>query len=218
MVMDTQGLLFWNVDTQFDFVDPHGKLYVRGAEKLKPIWQEITNWAKIKSVRVVNTCDYHDVNSIEISLNHDFIHTFPSHCIAETTGCEFIKETNPENSVIINWNADYDFLFENSIQKKNRNIIIRKDAFDVFSGNPHSEKILSILNPEKIVIYGVTTNVCVDFAVVGLSQRVKKVFVIEEAIKELPHLPLPFDKWKKLGVEMIRLEDLEKLLEIKKGS
>ena len=45
--------LFWNVDTQFDFVSPHGKLYVQGAELLKPNWKRITQFAKEKSIFVV---------------------------------------------------------------------------------------------------------------------------------------------------------------------
>ena len=32
-----EGILFWNVDTQIDFIEPTGKLYVKGAEKLKPV-------------------------------------------------------------------------------------------------------------------------------------------------------------------------------------
>ena len=34
--MELSDLLFWNVDTQIDFVYPRGKLYVQGAEKLRP--------------------------------------------------------------------------------------------------------------------------------------------------------------------------------------
>ena len=46
-----------------------------------------------------------------------------------------------------------------------------------FAGNPHIEKILQILNPEIVFAYGVTTNVCVDKAVTGLSDRGIKVYV-----------------------------------------
>ena len=65
-----------------------------------------------------------------------------------------------------------------------------------------------------MVVYGVTTNVCVNDAIVGLSDKVEKVYVIEDAIKELPNIPLPFDNWKKLGVKMIQLIDLVEMLEI----
>ena len=66
--------------------------------------------------------------------------------------------------------------------------------------------------PKIVVVYGVTTNVCVNDAVVGLSGRVEKVYVIEDAIKELPNIPLPFENWKKLGVKIIQLNEVEKLL------
>ena len=70
-----------------------------------------------------------------------------------------------------------------------------------------------MISPTTVVVYGVTTNVCVNDAVIGLVKRVGKVFVIEDAIKELPNIPLPFDNWIRLGVEMISCYDLEKTLD-----
>jgi nicotinamidase/pyrazinamidase len=94
------------------------------------------------------------------------------------------------------------------VSKKYRNFIIRKDAFDVFKGNRYTEKLLKLLSPKTVVVYGVTTNVCVNDAVVGLAKRVNRVIVVENAIKELPNIPLPFDNWKKLGVEMKQLDEV----------
>jgi len=68
------------------------------------------------------------------------------------------------------------------------------------------------LDPETVVVYGVTTNVCVNDAVVGLVSRGKKVIVVKEAIKALPNLPLPFNQWEKMGVELTSLAELEKYL------
>jgi nicotinamidase/pyrazinamidase len=48
--MNTSDWLFWNVDTQFDFVSPQGKLYVPGAELLKTNWSKLTQLAKSKSI------------------------------------------------------------------------------------------------------------------------------------------------------------------------
>ena len=95
--------------------------------------------------------------------------------------------------------------------EKYRNFIIRKDAFDVFSGNPWTEKIVRMLKPNTVVVYGVTTNVCVDYAVKGLKRKVKNVMVVEDAIKELPKIPLPFDNWKKKGIKLIQLDELLKI-------
>ena len=211
--MNLTDLLFWNVDTQTDFISPDGKLYVQDSELLKPKWEKITQLAKANSIRVVNTADYHYPNSVELSSNPNFINTFPPHCMANTKGAEFITETKPENPIIFNWNKNHknDTELLNAIT--NRNIIIRKDAFDVFKGNQLTESILKLLSPKIVVVYGVTTNVCVNDAIVGLSGKVDKVYVIEDAIKELPNIPLPFDNWKKLGVKIIQLINLVDMLE-----
>ena len=205
-------LLFWNVDTQKDFIEPDGKLYVSGAELLKPVWKKVSALAKEKSIRIVSTADYHFRDSAELSENPDFITTFPPHCMAGTTGAEYIDETKPENPFIFEWDKNYQNLSKILDEKINQDIIIRKDAFDVFKGNPNTENVVKELAPKVVVVYGVTTNVCVNDAVVGLAKRVEKVYVVEDAIKELPNIPLPFDNWKKLGVEMINSSLINQLI------
>lgn len=207
--MDLSDWLFWNVDTQKDFVNPKGKLYVEGAEKLKPNWKQLTRLAKENSIRTVNTADFHYYNSPEIDTNPDYVKTFPEHCIANSTGAEFIRETNPEEPVIFDWNKEYLITPEILDREKYRNFIIRKDAFDVFSGNPWTNRIIQLIKPKTVVVYGVTTNICVDFAVKGLAKKTKNIWVVQDAVKELPGIPLPFDDWKKLGVQMVSLEELE---------
>ena len=211
--MNAADYIFWNVDTQFDFVSPNGKLYVSGAELLKPNWEKLTQLAKNNLITVVNTADWHYPGSAELSTNPDFIKTFPQHCMANSAGAEYIDETKPENPFIIDWETENYISKEVMDSKEHRNFIIRKDAFDVFKGNPYSEQLLKLLSPETIVVYGVTTNVCVNDAVVGLAKRGKNVIVVENAIKELPNIPLPFEKWEKLGVKLMKLDNIEKMLQ-----
>jgi len=210
--MDLTHWLFWNVDTQIDFVYPRGKLYVEDAEDIRPQWKELTRLAKEKEIRVVNTADYHYPNSAELDASPDFVNTFPEHCMAGTRGADFIRETDPEDPVIFDWDKEYLITPELFERERGRNFIIRKDAFDVFKGNQLTDTILKHLDPEIVVVYGVTTNVCVDAAVKGLSKRVKKIYVVEDAIKELPNIPLPFDSWNKKKVELITLGKLKQLL------
>jgi nicotinamidase/pyrazinamidase len=208
--MDKSKILFWNVDTQYDFIEPDGKLYVKGAEEIRPVLRKITDFARLDGIRVVNTCDWHYPNSAELSKNPDFVTSFPEHCMAGTPGAEFIAETLPEFPTVIDWNGDAGIFAEPGSHNKYRNIVIRKDAFDVFAGNPHVDKIVQILNPERVFAYGVTTNVCVDKAVTGLADRGIKVYVFEDAIKELPNIPLPFYKWRNMGIELISFANVRK--------
>lgn len=209
--MNSSDCIFWNVDTQVDFVSPYGKLYVPGAELLKPIWKKITEFANRNSITLVNTADWHYSNSAELSHNPDFIVSFPPHCMANSSGAEYIDETKPENPVIIDWETKNAFDKEIINPQKHQNYIIRKDAFDVFKGNPFTEKIVNLLLPKTVIVYGVTTNVCVNDAVIGLAQRVNNVIVIEDAIKELPNIPLPFENWGKMGVKLLKFSEIEDL-------
>jgi len=210
--MVVSKLIFWNVDTQFDFVSPQGKLYVPGAELLKPNWERLTKLDKTKSIIVVNTADWHHANSAELSDNPDFVNTFPQHCMANTPGAAFIEETNPEDSHVVDWDKDFRLMEVLINKEKIRNYTFRKDAFDVFKGNQYAELVLNVLSPKIVIVYGVTTNVCVNDAVVGLARMGNSVIVVEDAIKELPNIPLPFDNWRKMGVDLMQLSRIENLL------
>ncbi len=200
--------LFWNVDTQIDFMRESGSLYVQNGEEIEPVLSKLTTLAAKHNIRVVNSCDYHNEDSPELSNTPDFITTFPSHCIKNSKGQDFIEATKPEHPVIFEWNRDYSKEEITKMIEGRRNIIIRKDAFDVFAHNSNAENIAKVLSPEKTFVYGVAANVCVDFAVLGLTKRGYTVFVIEDAIKELPNIPEPFEKWKKYGVRFIHSEEI----------
>jgi nicotinamidase/pyrazinamidase len=132
--------------------------------------------------------------------------------MAGTRGAEYIAETKPELPAIVDWMTQLAILPQLANARQFRNIVIRKDAFDVFEGNPYTYKILNLIRPDKVFVYGVSTNVCVDKAVYGLAKLGYKVYVLEDAIKELPKIPLPFKHWKELGVKMIDFGKIKKYL------
>ncbi|MGZ2370836.1 isochorismatase family cysteine hydrolase [Ancylomarina sp. YFZ004] len=205
--MFVKEFLFWNVDTQFDFMNESGKLYVPGSEEILPLLQRLTSLAKEADIQVVNTADHHFTDAKELSDTPDFVNTFPSHCMADSLGARYMAETQPEEPKVIQW----DKVYSNDELKKLtsfRNLVVLKDVFDVFEGNPNTQKLVKLLAPQKVFVYGVTTNVCVDCAVCGLAEQNIQVFVIEDAIKELPNIPLPFGKWDALGVKRIKFADI----------
>ena len=205
--------IFWNVDTQYDFMKPEGKLYVTGAEAIEPNLVKLTQLAEVNKIKVVNTGDWHNPDSEELSDNPDFMNTFPQHCMANSPGAKFIPATNPKNPYIINW-EDKDIDAERVLQE--RNILLYKDAFNVFEGNPHANRIVELFKSnrvERAIVYGVATNVCVDFAVNGLLERKVQVYVPIDAIKELPNLPLPYKGWQEKGAIFTDVNKIYKMLE-----
>jgi nicotinamidase/pyrazinamidase len=203
-----KDLIWWNVDTQIDFVNSDGKLSVLGAEEIKPALLKLTVLAKENNIQVINTCDWHDENTEEISDKPDFITTFPEHCMQNTVGAEFVDETIPENPLIIN---HINGIVNKPDLQNYRNIILRKDKFDIFSGNSSSNKIVNMLKQKTFIVYGVAENVCVDFAVKGLIERGKEVYVVSDAIKGLPGIESPVNYWIQIGVKMISLKEVEEL-------
>lgn len=184
MVINRGNTVLFNIDTQFDFIDPEGKLYVDGSEKIKPILANITEFGEQNKIRVINTMDWHYEDSEELSDTPDFAETFPPHCMADSKGVEFIDETNPDDPYIIDWSINLGLKHLPPV----RNIVIRKDKFDVFEGNPNTNRIVEILKKDGIdtvVIYGVTSDICVSFAINGLLERGLKVILVKDATNPL---------------------------------
>lgn len=202
--------IFWNVDTQYDFMRSGGKLYVQGAEQIEGNLERLTRLADKRKIKVVNTADWHNKDTEELSVTPDFIKTFPEHCMEYTQGAAFVPATNPKDPYIIDWK---DEKFDEKEAKERRNLVLYKDKFDAFLGTPHADSIVKLLAPERAIVYGVATNVCVNDAVLGLLERKVKVYVPTDAIKELPNLPLPYEKWQENGAVLTTTNDIYRILE-----
>jgi len=162
--------LFWDVDTQVDFVHPSGALYVPGAEKATSNLARLTGAARDRRVPVVASADDHRPSDAEISDAPDFQTTYPPHCMHGTPGQEKVRETSlPEAEVF-----DRDELSEVEVRRRLSDaagsVLILKNRVDVFT-NPNTEKILAELDPGRIVVYGVALDVCNRFTVEGLLAR-----------------------------------------------
>ncbi len=211
------GTLFWNVDTQFDFMREEGRLYVTGAEQIEPALEAVTATAAKYGIRVVNTADSHQKGTKELSEKPDFKRTFPDHCMYGTSGAEFVPSTKPDDAYVLDWR---DKTLDETLVASHRNLVLTKDDFDVFNrehGSPHVERVLELLKPERVFVYGVATNVCVDFAVRGLLERSTadrpiEVYVVKDAIKGLPGIPDPTEAWVARGVRLIDSTALEQYL------
>jgi len=205
--------IFWNVDTQYDFMRDDeaykGRLAIPGAKAIEGNLEKLTAIAKQLGIKVINTADWHTIESEELSTNPDFTKTFPQHCMQDTKGAQFVPATNPENPYLIDWKQEQ---FDKEKVLQTRNIILYKDKFDIFTATPHSDKVVELIRPEKVVVYGVATNVCVDCAVKGLLERKVQVYVPTDAIKELPNLPLPYENWQRKGAILTRTDDIYKIL------
>jgi nicotinamidase/pyrazinamidase len=88
--------IFYDVDTQNDFMNKTGALYVPGAEELKPNLRKLTDFARKNNILMLGSVDRHfgteQYKDREGELAR-FGGPFPDHCMNNTEGEKKIQET-----------------------------------------------------------------------------------------------------------------------------
>jgi nicotinamidase/pyrazinamidase len=170
--------VLWDVDTQVDFVHASGKLAVPGAEDAIAAMQMLVDTARAAGITHVASADDHELTDDEISDAPDFSTTYPPHCLRGTHGAEKIDETVQLDPVPLGLtDVPQHWL-------RGREYLLLKKHFDVFT-NPNADRLLELLDPEEIVLFGVATDVCNDAAVRGLLARNRRVTFVEDASRGL---------------------------------
>jgi len=168
------AVVFWDVDTQRDFMDPDGKLAVPDAQGIVENLKKLTEFAVAGGIPIVASADAHNVDDEEFE-------QFPPHCVAGTDGQKKIPETSVERSQVVDverLEEQIEALRSGEMQQ----LIVEKQELDVFS-EPATEQVLFALDPGRIVLYGVATEYCVLRAVRGLRERGFEVTVVSDAIR-----------------------------------
>ncbi|MGH9728179.1 MAG: cysteine hydrolase family protein [Candidatus Acidiferrales bacterium] len=168
-------VVFWEVDTQADFMLPGGKLYVPGAEKRIANMQRLVDVARAGKAFLISSTDQHAPNDPEFA-------RFPPHCVKGTKGAEILPELKAHRITSIpndkNFSVPADL---NEIQQ----VLLEKQTLDVFD-NPNTEKILKQFPVnEEFVVFGVVTEFCVRLAAEGLLERGHRVAIVTDAIETL---------------------------------
>ena len=202
--------VFWDVDTQADFMLPHGKLYVSGAEKLAPNLARLTRHAHDNGIRILASSDHHDPGDEEISENPDYRSTFPPHCLRGTAGQARIPETSLRNPLVIEPEEKRADVLAR-LEHHAGDVLFHKRYFDVFT-NPNVVPVLNALQISRVVLYGVALDVCNRYAVEGLLSKFPQVAltVVTDAVRALDEsrrAPLLHD-WRARGVALRRTREL----------
>ena len=177
--------ILWDVDTQYDFIKPEGKLYVSGAEKIEPNLEKLINAARDSKISILGSVDYHHITDEELADDADYINTFPPHCIKDTSGQSKVYDTIPVNPLWIN-SEPYpaNELFAMIHQHKGE-IYFRKQKFDVFT-NPNVLPVLDVIKPHRVILFGVALDVCNAYAIEGfLKLQIPHIYLISDAVKAI---------------------------------
>ena len=175
------GTILWDVDTQVDFIEPGGKLYVSGAEETKPAMALLVGAARVAGLVHVASADDHELSDPEISEQPDFESTWPPHCLRGTPGAEKIAETKQLDPLSLPLVPVPAAILRGWVEGR-REILVPKKHYDPFT-NPNAEPMLDALNPDEIVLFGVATDICDDAAVRALLRRGRRITFVEDAAR-----------------------------------
>ena len=163
--------VFFDVDTQLDFMVPAGALYVPGAEKIIEQIAALNRFAGAQGIPLVSTMDAHTENDPEFQ-------AWPPHCVA---GC--IGQHKPEATLLsrraVVPNTPVNLAIHGAQQ-----VLLEKQTFDCFT-NVNLARLLEQLGAERYVVYGVVTEICVKLAVFGLLKTGKRVELVTDAVRSL---------------------------------
>jgi nicotinamidase/pyrazinamidase len=163
--------VFFDVDTQIDFMFPSGALYVPGAETILPAVVRLNQYAARSGMPLISTTDAHAENDPEFR-------QWPGHCIRGTNGQHKPPSTLLSRLTVIPSDGKvHDF-------PAAQQFVLQKQQLDAFT-NPNLSALLNVLDAERYVVYGVVTELCVRFAALGLLKTGKRVEVVSDAIRSL---------------------------------
>jgi nicotinamidase/pyrazinamidase len=207
-------IIFWDVDTQVDFMDPNGKLYVEGAKDIVENVGRLTTLARDMHLQISgDVCD-HVLEDDEISEHPDFRSTYPPHCIRGTPGQEKIAQTRALHPLWIE-NRPYTMKrLKEEVKAHRGEILLKKNRVDVFS-QPNTNLLLEILRPRQVIVYGVALDVCVYYAVEGFLARGDiRTVVVRDATRGID--PERGERilrdWRTRGVEVVTTDEVVKRL------
>ena len=174
------SLVYADIDTQKGFMYIDGGLYVPAAEEIFDNLRALTGNAARKGIPIISTCDTHVEDDPEFEI-------FSPHCIKGTTSWERIPET-----LALGYNQQ---------------IFIQKNSLDFFD-NPEAAKVFGPY--EKVVLYGVATEICVYKACIGLVNLGKEVYLVRDAIKEVKQKTgdAALKKLDRMGVRLVTTADV----------
>jgi nicotinamidase/pyrazinamidase len=163
--------VFFDVDTQIDFLYPAGALYAPGAERILPLIARLNQRAADSGAVVISSMDAHSENDPEFR-------EWPPHCVVGTVGQQKPASTLLAKRIVIP-TAEVAERIDGYQQ-----ILLEKQHLDAFT-NSNLRWILEALDADRYVVYGVVTEYCVRLAAFGLLKTGKQVEIVTDAIRSL---------------------------------
>ena len=205
-------VIFWDVDTQVDFMKADGKLYVPDAEHIIPNLKRLTDYAHGHGIRIVASADDHVPGHKELSDTPNLRDTFPLHCMRGTPGQKKIPETALRDPIVIEPDPQQNpQALTAQVRAHRGDILFHKHWFDVFT-NPNVLPAVDALDPHDVVLYGVALDVCNRYAIEGFLKHrpTIRIFAVTDAMKPIDRdvAEQMLKEWGEEGVRLVKTSEV----------
>ena len=209
--------VFWDVDTQFDFMRPEGELYVPGAKEIIDRVSEVRRFALENGYSVLADVDWHRRDNPEISEQPDLKTTFPPHCMAGTPGARRVGDLGEAPIDYVEIDEVDMAQLRDLVQKDQFHIVIRKQSLNVFD-NPNTHKLVDLVRPEYVIVFGVALDCCVYYVLSELSKhKGVKLSLLADATRGLQTRPdeQVYEELRRYGVEITTFAEMREQVGIR---
>ena len=168
-------MIFFDIDTQHDFMDADGALAVPDADAIKLNLERLLRAASEHRLLTISSRCAHEDGDAEFEI-------FPPHCLEGTRGAERIFDNLPQ---LPRHEFEADAQADASAQLNIGNhYVVKKKAYDLFT-NAWLEGLRAsgTFANQECVVFGVATDYCVRAAALGLAQTGARVLLVEDAIR-----------------------------------
>lgn len=216
--------IFYDVDTQNDFINSGGALYVPNAELIRPFLRILDRFAKKYNIPIIGSVDRHfgteeyKHRELELARNGG---PFPDHCMDKTIGQAKVTDTRTIQQKFhphyLDERVDTELLEKTDLKN---GLFFEKQDYDVFT-NPAIKQFFEMVNVTEAIVYGVATDYCVKAAVLGMQQRGIQCYVVKDAIRGVDEATTKaaIKEIKKSGAKLVTtakvLEDLIQIAQVK---
>lgn len=207
----SQTTVFWDVDTQHDFMMPDGLLYVPGSEEILPALKRLTDHAHEHGIRIIASADDHVPGHRELSDTPDWRESFPEHCMRGTPGQAKVPATALRNPLVIEPAPEDPAELAERVLAHDGDILFHKHWFDVFT-NPNVLPVVDALAPDQVVLYGVALDVCDKYAIEGLLRYRPdiRLALVRDATRAIhpEQAPALLADWEARGVRLTTVDEV----------
>lgn len=193
-------LVFVDIDTQIDFMLPHGKLYLEGSRLILSNLHRLLEYALTRRILILQTADTHTEDDPEFST-----FGFPAHCVAGTPGWNRVQESRLIPDLVIRKDGESQVLLSGD----ERVVLIEKPSFSIAT-NPRAIRLLEALQPCHFIVFGVATEGCVRKSILSLREMNFNVSVVIDAVAhgQVKVGEQALEEFASLGVRPLTCDDI----------